>query len=78
MILDPYNPVFNTCFVYILLILLLVHYKPSVIYDKKKKKYRDFGIKKSCSLLPLPIISILLAIIVYVIFLKINLKATKN
>ena len=66
--LDPLNPLYNSLLTYILIIILLILYKPNIIYNKKLKKFKQFGINKDSSLLPLPILSLLIAIIVYVIF----------
>jgi hypothetical protein len=66
--LDPLNPLYNSLLTYIFVIILLILYKPSIIYDKKLKKYKQFGVDKQSSLLPLPILSLLIAIIIYIVF----------
>ncbi len=43
-------------------------YKPNIIYNKKLKKFKQFGTDKNSSLLPLPLLAILIAIVIYVIF----------
>ena len=68
-LLNPLNPLLNSIIVYIILVLLLIYSKPSVIYDKKTKKFKQFGMQKGKSILSLPILAILIAIITYVIFL---------
>ena len=66
--LDPLNPLYNSLLTYIFIIILLILYKPNIIYNKKSKKFKQFGVNKDSSLLPLPILSLLIAIIVYVLF----------
>jgi predicted MFS family arabinose efflux permease len=66
--LDPLNPLYNSLLTYIFIIILLILYKPNIIYNKKSKKFKQFGVNKDSSLLPLPILSLLTAIIVYVVF----------
>ena len=70
--LNPLNPVLNTIIVYILTIILLLYNKPSIIYDKKTKKYKQFGTTKGKSILSLPILIILIAIFTYIIFFYIE------
>lgn len=72
MIFDPYNPVFNTIFVYILVMSILLLQKPSIIYNKKHKRFKQFGVGKNKSLLSLPILAIVLAIVFYIIFASIE------
>lgn len=68
MIFNPYNSVFNTIIIYILFLLLIITNKPKFLYDRKRRKFKNFGSSKGETLLSLPIFSILLAIIIYVIF----------
>uniref|UniRef100_A0A6C0EAM1 Uncharacterized protein n=1 Tax=viral metagenome TaxID=1070528 RepID=A0A6C0EAM1_9ZZZZ len=68
MIFDPYNPVFNTVFVYILIISFLVIHKPYFIYNKRKRRFKQFGVGRGKSLLSLPILAILLPVILYSLF----------
>ena len=65
------NPLFNTLKSYILIILLLIYFKPDFIYDKKRDKFRKFGINKNKTLFTFPVIAILLPILLYTIFLTI-------
>jgi hypothetical protein len=53
--------------VFILIFLLLIIIKPKFIYNKKTKKFRSFGIGKNKTLLPLPILSIFISVIVFLI-----------
>lgn len=67
-LLNPLNPLMNTIIFYIITILLLLYYKPKLIYDKKTKKFKQFGVNKGKSILCLPILSILISIIYYIFF----------
>ncbi len=66
--LNPFNPLINSIIVYIILILLLIYNKPSIIYDKKTKKFKQFGMDSGKSVLSLPVLAILMSIIIYIIF----------
>ena len=56
--------------VYICLYSLIVYIKPSFIYDEKNNCFRQFGVGyKHTTILPLWLISIILAIISYFIVL---------
>lgn len=67
-LLNPLNPLMNTIIFYVITILLLLYYKPKLIYDKKTKKFKQFGLNKGKSILCLPILSILISIIYYIFF----------
>lgn len=53
---------------YIIILLLIIACKPTLIYDDQKKRFKEFGIDKGKSLLSLPILAILLAIIIYIVY----------
>jgi|688.fasta_scaffold165858_3 hypothetical protein len=72
MIFDPYNPVFNTIFVYIIVMLLIISSKPKILYDTKRKKFKQFGTGKNETVFTLPIIAILVAVLLYIIFVFIE------
>jgi hypothetical protein len=70
--LNPLSPLFNSIIVYIIIILLLIYNKPNLIYDKKTKKFKQFGMTKGKSILSLPVLAMLIAIITYICFLYIE------
>ncbi len=75
------NPLFNSLKVYIIIIILLVFFKPNFIYDNNTKKFRQFGTNKGNTIFSLPVLSIFLAVILYIIFLsidKLNNNSNKN
>ena len=74
-LLNPHNPLMNTIIIYIVIIILLIYYKPKIIYDTKTKKFKQFGLNKGKSILSLPILAILIAIITYIIFFYIESSA---
>ena len=67
-LLNPTNPLMNTIIIYIVTIILLLYNKPKIIYDKKTKKFKQFGLNKGKSILSLPILVILIAIVYYIFF----------
>ena len=64
------NVLFIIFIVYICLYCLIIYIKPSFIYDEKNGSFRQFGVGyKNTTILPLWLISIILAIISYFIVL---------
>lgn len=72
MIIDTRSPVYNTLMVFTIIMILIHIKKPDIIYDKKKKEYRQFGTSQGKTLLPIYIVGILIAIILYVFFNNIS------
>src|SRR5579872_2057151 len=68
MLLNVDNPVYNTIIVFSIIMLLLYIIKPDVIYNNEKKEFRQFGTTDGKTLLPIHVVGILLAIILYVFF----------
>ncbi len=73
--LSPLNPVSNSIITYILIICYLLYSKPSIIYDNKTKQYKQFGASRGKSILPLPILAIIISILTYVVFYHIESSA---
>ena len=73
-----YEIVFIIIGVYICLYASVVYFKPSFMYDEKNGSFRQFGVGyKNTTILPLWLVSILLAIIsyfmcIYIIHLRYN------
>jgi hypothetical protein len=64
------NVLFIIFIVYICLYCLIVYIKPSFMYDEKTDSFRQFGVGyKNTTILPLWLISIILAIISFFIVL---------
>jgi hypothetical protein len=72
MIIDTRSPVYNTLLVFTIIMILLHIKKPDIIYDKKKKEYRQFGTSNGKTLLPIYVVGILIAIIIYIFFNNIS------
>lgn len=66
------NPLYNSLKLYIIIIIGLIYFKPEFIYDKKTKKFKQFGINKGSTIFSLPVLSILLAVVLYIIFLWVD------
>jgi len=66
------NPLFDSIKFYILVMLILIFIKPEFMYSKKNKKYKKLGYKKNQTLFTMPILSILIAIIIYIFVLLIH------
>jgi hypothetical protein len=69
------NSLFNSIIIYIIIIILIIYNKPNFIYDKKRKKFKEFGLNHNRSIISLPILSIIIAVITYVIFFYIEQNA---
>jgi len=74
------NPLYNTIIVFTIIMMLLYCTKPSVIYDNRLNEFRQFGTTDGKTLLPIYVVAILLAIILYVFFhyLAIKKSSTKR
>lgn len=72
MIIDTHSPVYNTLLVFTIIMILIHIKKPDIIYDRKKKEYRQFGTSNGKTLLPIYVVGILIAIILYVFFNNIS------
>ena len=70
--LSPLNPVLNSIIAYVLIICYLIYAKPSIIYNNKMKQYKQFGTTRGNSILPLPILAVIISILSYVIFYHIE------
>jgi hypothetical protein len=64
------NASYYAIITYIILILFLFVSKPNFIYDHERQKFKDFGFGESKSIISLPIVAIVLAIIIYIIFFQ--------
>jgi heme/copper-type cytochrome/quinol oxidase subunit 1 len=78
MILNSDNPVYNTIIIFSVIMLLLYTIKPDVIYDNEKNEFRQFGTTDGKTLLPIYVVGMLLAIILYVFFYYLAQKLKKN
>jgi predicted PurR-regulated permease PerM len=81
MFLSYDNPVYNTILIFTIIILILYITKPNTIYDYDRKEFRQFGTTKGKTLMPIYIIAIVIAILLYIIFYYLSsnfLDKTKN
>ena len=62
------NPLYNSLKVYIIIIVLLIYFKPNFLYDHKKNQFKSFGLDKNSTIFSLPLLSIFLAFIIYLVF----------
>lgn len=72
------KPLYNSIKVYIILIIIIVFFKPDLIYDKKNNKFKSFGTKKNQTLMSIHVISISLAFIVYIFFFLLDKLQNNN
>lgn len=62
------NPLYNTVLVFLSIMALIYIIKPEAVYDRNKKEFRQFGTDDGKTLMPIYVIAILIAIILYVLF----------
>ena len=74
MLLNIDNPVYNTIFVFSIIMLLVYIIKPDVVYNNERNEFRQFGTTDGKTLLPIYVIGILMAIILYVFFHYLSLR----
>lgn len=72
------SPLYYTFIVFGVIMALIYYTKPNMMFDKNKIK--SFGIGKNKSLIPLPVMALIIAILLYSIFFYIDTinTATKN
>jgi len=73
-ILSNDNPLYNTIIIFSVIMGILFLTKPNLIYCSKTKQFRQFGTSRGKTLLPIYIIGILLAVVLYVFFYSIMKK----
>jgi len=64
------SPLYYTFIIFIAIMIIIYYTKPLIMFDKDKIK--QFGIGENKTLTPLPVISIIIAILLYVIFFYID------
>lgn len=78
LILSDNNPLYNTTIIFTVIMTILFLTKPNLIYCSKTNRFRQFGTSRGNTLLPIYIIGILLAVILYVFFYSIMKKKDVN
>ncbi len=78
MFLSTNNPVYNTIIVFTIIMLLLYITKPSVIYNDEINEFKQFGTTNGKTLLPIYVIGILLAILLYIFFNHFSVNEKKD
>ena len=73
MIISPSNPVYNSIIFYIIIICLVLIIKPKFMYCRRANRFKEFGIAKNKTIITLPVFSITIAIILYMIFLLVSI-----
>ena len=66
------NYTYCAILIYIIVMISLVLIKPQFIYDKNKKQYKKFGYTNGKITLSLPVVSIIVAILIGLIFTNIG------
>lgn len=77
-ILSNDNPLYNTIIIFTVIMGILFLTKPNLIYCSKTNQFRQFGTSQGKTLLPIYIVGILLAVILYVFFYSIMKKKDHN
>lgn len=58
-----------TIFVYMMIMVLVIAIKPEFLYDKKEKRFRDFGMGRDNSIFALPEFGMIMSVMVYLVSL---------
>lgn len=72
-IIDPSNPVWNSIIFYIIIIAILLIIKPNIMYCHKTKRFKSFGIGENKTLCSFPVAALSSSILLYIIFLNIEI-----
>lgn len=73
MVLISSNPVYNAIIFYVLFVIIILLIKPNFMYCDKNKKFKSFGLSEGRSLVCFPIVCVTMAIILYLIFLVVDI-----
>lgn len=71
------NNLYYGILLYIIIVAILVFYKPEFIYDHKRGKYKEYGTTGDKIIFTLPVIAILLALVIS-IFISITSKKQED
>ena len=63
-IIDPKTPIYNAIIIYILIVALIVVMKPNFLYNMKTSRMKTFGCINDQTLIPFPILSVILIILI--------------
>ncbi len=76
-LVDPSTPVYNTIIFYILIICILLILKPQFMYCEETDKFKHFGLSENQTIFSFPLIAIGSGIILYIIFLLVNMLSDR-
>ena len=62
------NMSFYAIITYIIIIISIYLVKPDEVYDHKKNKFKEFGLENDKTILAIPVIAVVLAILIYILF----------
>ena len=71
-LINPASPVHNTIIFYIIIMVAIILVRPSVMYSSKINKFKSFGCGDDQTLMSLPVVGLTSAIVLYFIFLMIE------
>ncbi len=66
------SPLCNTIIFYILLIIMILIFKPDIMYCNKTNKFKSFGCGKNQTIFCFPIVCLSSVVILYLLFLMID------
>jgi hypothetical protein len=72
-IVDPNAPLYNAIIFYILIVGVLLIVKPNFMYCDKTNKFKPFGFEEGKTLVCFPTVAICMAVLLYIIFISINI-----
>ena len=67
-IISPSEPMYNSIVFYMIILIILLIVRPNIIYSKENNKLKKFGTQKDETLIPLPILSIAISVLLYIFF----------
>ena len=72
MFLVESSPICNTIIFYILLIIMILIFKPDIMYCSKTNKFKSFGCGKNQTIFCFPIVCLSSVVLLYLLFLMID------
>ena len=71
------KPLNNSIIIFLIIMVLIYFSKPDILYNHKKRKFKQFN-STNTSILPLHVLSLIIAISLYTFFLCLYKRTKKN
>lgn len=71
-------PLYNSIICYIITIIGLYIFKPSLVYDNYHNEFKEFGCDENETIFTIPVLSLTVSVIIYIISATLSLLKSKS